>query len=113
MPRKVRLARANPSRTAASKPSDEAAVIFVTLATAINSSLKIGQPENKPAAKPVDVNPSKVLSKGFRVARTAGLHSATPVPCGLGHGQHCLAADRLGGKTGGLHVEFGFGDAVE
>jgi hypothetical protein len=48
MPRKVRLARANPSRTAASKPSDEAAVIFETLATAIDSSLKIGQPENVP-----------------------------------------------------------------
>jgi hypothetical protein len=46
--REVGLARANPSRTAASKPSDEAAVIFVTLATAINSSLKIGQPENFP-----------------------------------------------------------------
>ena len=31
MPRSVRLARASPSRTAASNPSDEAAVIFVTL----------------------------------------------------------------------------------
>jgi hypothetical protein len=32
------LARARPSRTAASKPSDEAAVIFDTLATAMISS---------------------------------------------------------------------------
>jgi hypothetical protein len=32
------VGRDNPSRTAASKPSDDAAVIFVTLATAIISS---------------------------------------------------------------------------
>src|SRR5258707_2514187 len=39
MPRKVRLARSNPPRTASSKPLEDAAVILLTRATLMSSSL--------------------------------------------------------------------------
>src|SRR3954466_12176542 len=44
IPRSVLPARVSPSRTASSKLSGDAAVIFETLATAISTSLRINRP---------------------------------------------------------------------